>query len=390
MFPDFNLYSTPLLLLSLQGLIFAVLLLRRFFQKRNISDLFLCFILIITCYRETCFTIGFAGWYDTYRNTKINYFLMPLSLAIAPLIYFYVKSITTTKLVFSNKDWWHFLPALLLITYRFSIYFYDASQPGFENTQNGVLKINLDEAIMMPLVEVMAAGQMLLYLAFTFQLFFHYRKKINEYFSNTYNLELNWILSFLVVFTVLFLYDTIQTLVGSLIIDLNYVQRWWLMFFMGLVIIYVGIKGFFTDTTKLKKLDFSFSPQRVTIPDTDEKQDLKAISVEDIEHIKRLMEIDKAYLNPELNLSDLATQANMSRAQLSEIINAGFHKNFNDFVNMYRVEAFKTMIKADKQKQLSLLGMAYECGFNSKATFNRVFKKLTDNSPSQYLQSQSK
>ncbi len=102
------------------------------------------------------------------------------------------------------------------------------------------------------------------------------------------------------------------------------------------------------------------------------------------------MEDQKVYLNPELNLSDLAEQANMSRAQLSEIINSGFNKNFNDFVNMYRVDAFKAMIKANKHKQLSLLGIAQDCGFNSKATFNRVFKKLTNHSPTEYLKSSSK
>lgn len=390
MFPNFNVYSTPLLILSLQGLIFALLLLRRYVQKGALSDLFLFFILIITCYRETCFTIGFAGWYDTFRNTKVNYFLIPLSVAIAPLIYFYVKSITTSKVTFRRADWWHFVPAFTLIMYRIGIYTYDAFQPSFEDSQNGILKNVLDEPIVLPIVEVFSTGQMLLYLAFTFQLFFNYRIKINEYFSNTFKLELNWILSFLVAFSFLFLYGTVQTIVSELFIDLDYMQRWWLMFFTGLVIIYVGIKGYFTDTTKLKKLDFSFSPHGITIPDADEKQDLKVIPPNDISLVTKLMEENKAYLDPELNLSDLALQANMSRAQLSEIINSGFHKNFNDFVNTYRVEAFKTMLKEDKQKQLSLVGMAYQCGFNSKATFNRVFKKLTSNSPTEYLQSIAK
>ncbi|MGB5243073.1 MAG: AraC family transcriptional regulator [Lutimonas sp.] len=390
MFPNFNIYSTPLMFLSLQGLIFGMLLLRRYIQKGILSDLFLFFILIITCYQETCYTLGFMGWYDTFRNTKINYFLIPMSIAIAPLIYFYVKSITTSKFVFKKSDWWHFLPTFILISYRFSIYGYDFFQPGFHETQNGHLKVTLDEQLVMPFVQVFSTGQMLLYLAFTFQLFYNYKKKINEYFSNTYQLELNWLFSFLVVFSLLFLYGTIQYMVSTVITDLNYTQRWWLMFFTGLAIIYVGIKGYFTDTTKLKKLDFSFSPHPNTIPDTEEKQNHTPVSSKDIDTVRRLMEIEKSYLNPELNLSDLARQANMSRAQLSEVINTGFHKNFNDFVNMYRVEAFKTLIKEDKQKQLSLLGIAYECGFNSKATFNRVFKKLTDNSPSEYLQSQIK
>lgn len=228
---------------------------------------------------------------------------------------------------------------------------------------------------------------MLLYLAFTLQQFYNYRKKIIHYFSNTYKLELNWILSFLILFTIGFLYDTIQTIIGSFT-DLNYKQRWWLNFYMALVTLYVGIKGYFTDTTKLKKIDFSFSSSRVTIPDAEETYEIKSISENEVSTVIKLMEVEKAYLNPELNLSDLAKQANMSRAQLSEVINNGIGKNFNDFVNEYRVNTFKSMLKDGKHKQLSLLGVAFECGFNSKATFNRVFKKLTNFSPTQYLKSE--
>jgi hypothetical protein len=79
---------------------------------------------------------------------------------------------------------------------------------------------------------------MLLYLAFTFQLFYNYRKRITAYFSNTYKLELNWILSFLIAFTALFLYSSLQDIIGSLIIELNYEQRWWLNIFMAIVVLF--------------------------------------------------------------------------------------------------------------------------------------------------------
>jgi AraC-like DNA-binding protein len=330
------------------------------------------------------------GWYNAFQNTKINYFLIPLSIAIAPLVYFYVKSITTSKFVFRKNHWWHFAPAIALIIYRVSIYLYDSMQPGFDDVQNGVLKLSLDEPIVLTFISLFSTGQMLLYLAFTLQLFYNYRKKIKEYFSNTYTLELNWIRNFLFLFGFLFLYGTLQTFIESLITDLSYIQKWWLMFFTGLAIIYVGIKGYFTDTTKLNQLDFKFSPNSIISAVEETDQEVKQIPSEAIETVRRLMEVDKAYLNPELNLSELAQQANMTRAQLSDIINSGFHKNFNYFVNLYRVEAFKTMLEENKHEQLSLLGIAYECGFNSKATFNRVFKKLTNHSPTEYLKLYSK
>ena len=383
LFPDFNFFSTPLLVLVLQGLIFVFLLYRKYYKKKNISDLFLATILIILCYQQICYTVGFMGWYNEFRNTKINYFLIPMSLGIAPLIYFYVKSITTSNFKFQKKDWMHFAPVFILILYRFLIYFYDSLQPGFNDTQNGILKLAVDEPILQPLLVFVSFAQMLLYLAFTFQLFYNYRYKLNAYFSNTYKLELNWILSFLVVFSALFLYSSLQDVIGSLIIELNYEQRWWLNLFSALVVLFVGVKGYFTDTTKLNKLSFSFSPTSISIPEKT-KQTI-ACDVLEVERIENFMNEKKPYLNPDLNLSDLADNLNLNRAQLSQIINSGFDKNFNDFVNEYRVNAVKDKFASGDHKQLSLLGIAFDCGFNSKATFNRVFKKLTNTSPTEYL-----
>jgi len=387
-FPDFNIYSTPLLILVVQGLVFVGLLFARYIKKKNISDLFLALILLIVCYQQTCYTVGFMGWYNVFRNTKINYFLIPLGIAIAPLIYFYVKAITTSNFTFKKKNFIHFIPAITLILYRFSIYFYDSLQPGFNDTQNGILKLSVDEPIVLPLLVFVSFAQMLLYLAFTFQLFYNYRKRIKAYFSNTYKLELNWILSFLIAFTALFLYSSLQDIIGSLIIELNYEQRWWLNIFMAIVVLFVGIKGYFTDTTKLNKLSFSFSPNPESIPQV--KKEEEKVSAEDIEKLKSHMEIEKPYLNPDLNLSDLSDELQINRAELSKIINSGFQKNFNDFINEYRVNTFKEKLNLGEHKQLSLLGIAYDCGFNSKATFNRVFKKITQISPTEFLNSITK
>ena len=382
-FPDFNLYSTPLLILVFQGLVFVALLLARYFKKKNISDLFLGLILLIICYEQTCYTVGFMGWYNVFRNTKINYFLIPMGVAIAPLIYFYVKAITTSNFIFHKKDWLHFVLAFSLILFRLTIYFYDSLQPGFDDTQNGILKLSVDEPIISPLWVFVSFAQMLLYLAFTFQLFYNYRKRIREYFSNTYKLELNWILSFLIAFTLLFLYSSLQDIVGSLIIELNYKQRWWLNIFMALVVLFVGVKGYFTDTTKLNKLSFSFSPNPESIPQ--QKNNSSEFLESDLERVSTFMNTEKPYLNPDLNLSDLSKSLNLTRAELSKIINAGFGKNFNDFINEYRVNTFKAKLKSGEHQQLSLLGIAYDCGFNSKATFNRVFKKITQSSPTEFL-----
>ncbi|MEM6719611.1 MAG: AraC family transcriptional regulator [Bacteroidota bacterium] len=386
LFPHFNIHSTPLLILVLQALILIGLLLKRYVEKKNASDGVLAMLLLIVSYTQICYTVGFMGWYDTFRNTKINYFLIPAGTAIAPLIYLYVKSITKSNFKFLKKHWLHFIIPIALVMYRLTIFAYDAMQPGFNETQNGILKIIVDEEVVQPILTVLDFSVMLLYLAFTIQLYYNYRQKIKQYFSNIFKLELNWMRNFLIVFTLLFIYSSVQEFVGSIIVDLGYKERWWLNLLMAVCAIYIGLKGYFTDTTKLNKLDFSFSPKQISIPESS-KDSKKEIENTAIKAIEALMENEKPYLNPDLNLSELAKQAELTRGQLSEIINTGFQMNFNDFVNSYRVNAFKGMIQEGKHKQLSLLGIAYECGFNSKATFNRVFKKLTNFSPTQYLQS---
>ncbi|MHA7057320.1 helix-turn-helix domain-containing protein [Aquimarina sp. M1] len=324
-------------------------------------------------------------WYEIYRNTKINYWLIALSLAIDPLLYFYVKSITTSNFKFRKKDILHCIPVSVYIVYKISIFLYDAAQPGFKETQNGYLKIVLDEKYVGPLVGIVENLQMLLYLAFTIQLYYIYRKKIQHFFSNTYSLELNWIRNFLFMYSFLFLYSLFQGVIGSIITDLHWTQRWWCHFFTAIAIIYIGIKGYFTNTHKLKNLNFSLTIEK---NNATEGTVLREEIIRYKEKIQRFMEEEQPYMNPDLNLTELSKMLKISASTVSDTINSGFDKNFNDFVNSYRVEAVQKMLQKGKQEQLSLLGIAYECEFNSKATFNSVFKKLTNTSPSQYAQSQ--
>jgi AraC-like DNA-binding protein len=100
--------------------------------------------------------------------------------------------------------------------------------------------------------------------------------------------------------------------------------------------------------------------------------------------IEQLFIEQKLYLEPELSLSDLATKLKTNTSVLSAAINQNFGKNFNDFVNEYRVEEVKRLLKDPTYAHLSLLGVALECGFNSKSTFNRAFKKFTGQSPKEF------
>lgn len=102
------------------------------------------------------------------------------------------------------------------------------------------------------------------------------------------------------------------------------------------------------------------------------------------DQLNRHFDLSKSYLNPDLTLSQLAIEIGISSHLLSQVINEQFNLNFFDFVNQYRVEEFKQRIVNPNYENYSLLGIAFECGFNSKSAFNRIFKKATSLTPSQY------
>jgi YesN/AraC family two-component response regulator len=101
--------------------------------------------------------------------------------------------------------------------------------------------------------------------------------------------------------------------------------------------------------------------------------------------IETLIQEEKLYQNPELTLTDLAKKLETNVSVISKTINQGFQMNFNDYINNFRIEAVKISLSNGEHKKSTLLGIAYDCGFNSKATFNRAFKKNTGKTPKEYI-----
>lgn len=97
------------------------------------------------------------------------------------------------------------------------------------------------------------------------------------------------------------------------------------------------------------------------------------------------MNLEKPYLDASLSLRRLADQLKLSPNQLSLVLNEGLGKNFNNFINLYRIEEFKLIAKDPSYAHISIAGLAYDCGFNSKSVFNTYFKQITGHTPSEYL-----
>ena len=96
------------------------------------------------------------------------------------------------------------------------------------------------------------------------------------------------------------------------------------------------------------------------------------------------METNKLYRNPMLSLSDLSKVVDVSERVISNAINQELEKNFFQFINEYRVEEVKKRLKDPNNAHLKILSLAFDAGFNSKASFHRVFKSYTGQTPKDY------
>lgn len=103
-----------------------------------------------------------------------------------------------------------------------------------------------------------------------------------------------------------------------------------------------------------------------------------------VQKLLSFMEKHKPYLNPELTIQELAEKMNIPKHHLTYIINTGLHKNFFNFINEYRVEEFKRRALDPENDHLTLLAIAFDCGFNSKSSFHNIFKNVTGLTPSEF------
>lgn len=101
--------------------------------------------------------------------------------------------------------------------------------------------------------------------------------------------------------------------------------------------------------------------------------------------ILEMIEVEKVYLDPELTLTELAKKMGTNASLLSKAVNTCFKVSFNDLINRHRVQEAIRLMAEPKYKNLNLLAIAFDAGFNSKSTFNRAFKKVTGHIPKDYL-----
>ncbi|AYA36757.1 AraC family transcriptional regulator [Hymenobacter oligotrophus] len=395
---EFSPYSSLLLPFFVQGIVFGVLLLVRSWRLEEPADRWLGLLILLYTANVAQWMLGFAGWYDAHNaySTFMFYFPFSFHLGAGPLFYFYFRNLTNQQFRLRKGQLWHFAPAAAYVAWHVFCFVADVlvqhralGQPLPEHfgTKGALISIVAvhDVASLLNYISLGAYGY------FTLREFRQYTRYLNDNFSDTERRRFRWLRHALVAVLV----GTVVSVAFSLVdfgAGLSYVQFWYGYLFTGLIIYYLSIGGW--QAQHHGRVPLHFKPQPVgadpaapeLVVKTAPEPITDAPTTEQLrwaERLEQLMLTERPYLEPDLSLGDLATRLQTNTTTLSKVINAGFGQNFNDFVNSYRVGEAERLLTDPKYQHYTLVGIALESGFNSKSTFNRVFKKLKGETPSE-------
>ena len=366
---NYNITSLIDVLGLVQGLFLGIILIVE--SRKQKPTLILGFFLIaysIELLNSILDDLGMLEHYPQLLFLPIDFFYLTI-----PLFYIYINYITGIHLS-RNKIFKILFPGIFEFLFFLVLC---------------LLPVNLKSAIDTSTLGEITIG-LFIFCSFPYSIYYviksirHINKakiELENTYSNTEGKLLNWakgVLVFILTFNSLWFIEIFQdddffdTYTYPIMAAINVVFIFW-----------AGISGLrqskiFGSESRL----LHFNESQDDIQDISSEKTLR--SNLDYDRLVTLMVNDKLYKEPNLSLIDVAKLLQMPARSLSKIINENSSKNFNQFVNYYRVEEAKKLLKDSNYNNLTILGIAYDAGFSSKASFYSVFKKFTKNTPNTF------
>ena len=387
---DFSLYvnliSIFIAFSSLHGFFLSITLFLKEKKNKTAKNLFIFAIIIISLHLfEVAVTIQNIQpiVYYVYGTT------FPILFLIAPVFYFYIKFTTDRKYSFRLYHLLHTIPFLIIgyINYPF-IFAEEAIRNASINywVNSFFSKTHLRFGIWIYIQLIVHMIQLTIYLIYSHKEIRKFENDLKILTSNSElitNLQrLKTYIKFFGIYTasyfMLFIFLNIYSSYFAI------VDATWLF----LISIFVAIIGY----TVISQPDINLSIENNVTENqnnTQEKYKKSALPESDLQEIhKRLLqylEEEKFYLNNKLTLADLSKKLDTSTNNLSQVFNRLENKNFYEFINELRIKECIDKMKTFDKNNDTILGLALDCGFNNKSSFNRSFKNIIGKTPSEYL-----
>jgi len=307
-----------------------------------------------------------ANWYDNYP--WLHWLPFGASFTIAPSFYLYIKYLVGNH-QFRRVEILHFSP--IILNYLHSVYHLI-----YGRTIYHVGFHNFTEAI-----QLFAIFPGIFYLYYTRKEIKKYHHNILNHFSSIEKRTLNWAKSLLNLFVSIYILILVFIIVDSELLfnyQLEFSQTFLMPYDEILVVSYI-IGMYFSSIGTYHQQQV---PKLIPINNTStySKKNLKELA----DKIQKTIEEEQLYTNPNVSLRFLEDHLTLSAKEISLTLNHYFHKNFYEYINTFRVEMAKEKLTSSTNQNLTIEAIGYDSGFNSKATFYRIFKEHTGKSPGAY------
>lgn len=369
--------TTIFLIAAFNAFFFTFLLQQK--KPKGVHDRVLIIWLVYLGLYTGAYALLFDRLYDEYPLWTAS-FISLLTLH-GPFLFLYLSSLTRVTNKIRPVDFLHFLPFLF-----FNVFLLVAAF--FPDYSTRIRMDYIDTHIHPPFLFLMFLALTALsgpvYFAYAFRLLKNLDITIYNNFSYSESINLEWLRK------LIFIYGTVWTIL-IVITSLHHVFHLFSMHFctdglflsLAIFIILVGYFGL-----KQEEIFHTNSPEEFITEPKEKKYSGSTLSEAEAKQIAEkltsYMNQEKPYLNPDLNLPRLADELGIKSHHLSQVINDKLKTNFFEYINRYRVEEVKAQMTNPDYSNYSLLGIAFESGFNSKSAFNRVFKNITGDTPTQY------
>ena len=294
------------------------------------------------------------------------------TILIPALLYISVYHFVHTPANFLKKHYLLFLPFLFTAIFRtFSI---------CAETYSLALENFIDNLDFIFLIGLYIFSLIVFY--WVVKMLVNHHKNVLDFHANTQGVDLSWLYKLMVVFPIIFIAQVVFNFSSNqyYLINISDTAIFLVLFYCGFHI--VQQREIFDLTMQGKVLAEKEIPEQIYA----KKEVLidEQLMLEIANNLEKVMKEEKPYLNKNLSLNLLADKLNSSTHILSYVLNTHYNVNFYNYINNFRIDYCKALLKNPKKQHLSIEGIAFEGGFGSKSTFNTLFKKQYRMTPTQY------